>query len=142
MPEWHQAAVAAAVGFSGPMAVGSLGVSSTLQGLTRSHPLVGQMTLGEAELMDWAGELANQLFGSVKRALAANGVVTWPSTPVVMRGVELRIRANADGLSRCYRIAGQDMVVWLEFHTPQRLDFEVDASLAVESAEPGAVLMF
>lgn len=142
IPAWHSAAVIAAVGFSGPTVVGSLGVSSTLAGLADSHPLSGQMSLDEAQQMDWAGELANQLFGIVKRELANHGVITWPSTPVVMRGVELRVRPNRGGLARSYGVSGSEAVVWLEFHTPESLDFEVDDTDAVESVEAGSLLLF
>ncbi len=71
--------VAGIIGFAGPLR-GTLLIATSPE----LFVLVGGAELSEAELRDWAGELANLLLGDLKGRLYERDVVVHVSTPTVV----------------------------------------------------------
>ena len=107
----------AVVGFSGDDTRGVLGVSAPPELLEQFHPTT---SAGESpspeQLRDWAGELANQLLGRLKIELRPYGVRFWVATPVVLRGVIVRIMNASHEHIHKYTLTsnGERIRVWLD----------------------------
>jgi CheY-specific phosphatase CheX len=107
----------AVVGFSGDDARGVLGLSAPSELLEQLHPATAAgETPTPDQLRDWAGELSNQLLGRLKIELRPYGVRFWVATPVVLRGVIVRImNASHENLHK-YTLTshGERIRVWLD----------------------------
>ena len=73
----------AVIGFGGETLRGTLVLDLPAAVLTRTHPRHSQV---EADLEDWAGELANLLLGRIKARLLPYDAVIQLSTPLVVSG--------------------------------------------------------
>jgi len=82
--------IVALIGFAGSALRGTLTLIAPSQLFRRSFPAHGNVTCGEWEVFDWAGELANLVLGRVKVGLAARGVDVESGTPRVMRVSQLQ----------------------------------------------------
>lgn len=89
----------ALVGFAGEQVRGALVFNASNGMLAHSYPMKG-VVLGDDELSDWSGELANLLLGRIKRELILRGVVIQLGTPTVVSGSFLKARDSARPLRR------------------------------------------
>jgi hypothetical protein len=103
--------------FSGPDVRGSLALGASPGVLARSLPQP-DLAATEAVLMDWAGELANQMLGRVKDRLAHHGGTLLVDTPWTGTAIDL-----GAGLLDPSRTVGAPLVgkdghafAWFEVH--------------------------
>jgi len=131
----QEAELVAVIGFSGSQARGVIGLSATPDVIRALYPREDSRDdLGEAELADWTGELANQLLGRLKLDLMRRGVQLWMATPVVLRGVSVHVASSRTAV-RKFRFDVDAGVFWAW------LDLTLDESVDLESNEttgPGA----
>ena len=101
------------VGFCGRGVRGSLAVAGSRATLCASNPSPS------SSVRDWAGELANQLIGQVKSYLLAYGVEIDFSTPVVLSGAHLAVRAQPSQAPCLFTCAGGSELVgvWIDVET-------------------------
>jgi CheY-specific phosphatase CheX len=117
------------IGFSGPIR-GSLTVSSTADLFRASYPSKGEPNI--ADLLDWVGEIANQLLGRIKRRFCERGVDFEASTPAAIRGRDIGGRSPVrEGVCDLVFRVGSDVV---------GVSFEVtpaaDGKIFTDTAEP------
>ncbi len=91
VPGSTTATTIAVLGFAGEHLRGAVVLEAPETVLTRSLPC-GEPT-SEA-LLDWAGELANQLCGRIKNRLLTHGVVIQLATPTVISGQVTTVTAE------------------------------------------------
>jgi hypothetical protein len=93
------APVAAIIGFGGEQLRGTLTIVAPFRLFQSSYPSVLPDTAEAAvDVLDWAGEFANQLLGQVKRRLLGGGVELIASIPRVMLGNEFRATGEPVGI--------------------------------------------
>jgi CheY-specific phosphatase CheX len=86
--------IAGFIGFSGRIR-GSLMMSASGGLFRSSYPDQAGAPVSVADLIDWAGEAANQLLGRIKRRFCDRGVDLKASTPTAVRGREIGRRFPA-----------------------------------------------
>lgn len=97
--------VVAVVGFAGSHLRGSLGLG--VHG-------VGEL-VGADDIEDWAAEMANQLLGRISNRFAERGIEVDLAAPMVMRGVELRVKQGSSGVfAYPFQTGGGEVCVWLD----------------------------
>ena len=79
----------AVIGYAGEQMRGSVLLSAPDPLLKTTHPSGASAT--DDDLLDWAGELSNQLLGRIKNQLRGRGVIIQMSTPMILTGLHLRI---------------------------------------------------
>lgn len=90
--------VASVLGFTGEQVKGSLVVSCERALLAASHPnLAMGMPVDEGSILDWCGEIANQMLGRVKNKLSTIGIKMSMGTPMTVTGKAMQVRAAKDG---------------------------------------------
>lgn len=89
---------ASVIGYAGDEIKGSLVTVCEGELLNKSHPNHAMgMPVGEAEVLDWVGEVANQLLGRIKNKLASAGVKFAMGTPTTVTGKSMQITSPKDG---------------------------------------------
>lgn len=134
---------ASVLGFSGDLMKGSLVISCKKALLEKSHPnLAMEMPVGEPEVLDWVGEIANQLLGRLKNKIAATGVKFSMSTPTTMCGKSMQVSIPKDGyaLQQLYQGPHGDFVVHLLTVVDPSVNFELAGNKGQVAAEGGAIL--
>lgn len=109
--------VAAIIGFGGEELRGTLTIVAPFRLFQSSYPSVLPDTAEAAvDVLDWAGEFANQLLGQVKRRLLARSVELIASIPRVMLGNEFRV-PSAKRSQVCelrFRATGEPIGIWVD----------------------------
>jgi CheY-specific phosphatase CheX len=87
--------IAAFIGFTGAVR-GSLVIAASSGLFRATYPLGAESgrQAGTADLMDWAGELANQTLGRIKRRFCARGVDFDTSSPTAVNGRHIAGRSS------------------------------------------------
>jgi hypothetical protein len=85
----RETAIVASIGLGSDDLKGALVVASSPDFLRRTFPLPSPPT--EADVLDWAGELANQTLGTLNNRLAKLGCVFSIGIPTVLTGRDLRL---------------------------------------------------
>lgn len=82
------------IGFSGPLLRGTLTLVAPFTLLHAAYPIppCAPTEVPEADVLDWSGELVNQLLGRIKNRLAPRGVELMASTPKSLRADQPRIQ--------------------------------------------------
>jgi chemotaxis protein CheX len=126
--------VATFIGFSGTDMRGAITMDLPIGLVARVHPSLAQnRALSEAELCDWAGELANQLLGRLKNALAKHAVMLQMSTPSTAWGrMSHATNTAAAGWLELHLAAGDEMI-YLYFDAVALVP--LDLTKPIESAE-------
>jgi CheY-specific phosphatase CheX len=140
------AGLVAFIGFSGEKLTGSLALVLPETLIEQTHPMRGQIA-GDprAAMHDWAGELSNQLLGSLKNRLLRYGVVLQLSTPITLQGRELRGRSEAREGFACLRFRASDAAFDLHFDASAAEGVEISARTPDEATDDvanGDVLLF
>ena len=131
------------IGFSGDAVRGALGIVAPAATVTAVHPdTAAGLEVTEAGLEDWIGELANQLLGRFKVELLQRGVTLWMSTPLVLRGVSVRVVTGTDRVRRYnMKIGGGGVTFWLDFRAAPGIELaEVEPAPVLHG--PGEMLLF
>lgn len=85
----RQAAILASIGLGSDDLKGALVVLSSPEFFQHTFPLPSPPT--EADVLDWAGEVANQALGGLNNRLAALGCVFSLGIPTVVSGRDLKV---------------------------------------------------
>lgn len=131
----------ALVGLAGEQMRGALVFNASNGILARSYPMKG-VVLGDDELSDWSGELANLLLGRIKRELILRGVVIQLGTPIVVSGSFLQARDSARPLRRvicCFEAEGCWAKARLDLATSFGFRLLPPSPPANTTPEPGVV---
>ncbi len=88
------AQVATFIGFGGALLRGTLTLVAPFALLHAAYPIpiCAPAEVPEADVLDWSGELVNQLLGRIKNRLAPRGVEIMASTPKSLRADQPRIQ--------------------------------------------------
>lgn len=91
---------ASVIGYSGDTIKGSLVVTCEKELLDKSHPNHAMgMPVGDPEIIDWIGEIANQMLGRIKNKLSSAGVKFAMGTPTTVTGKSMQITPPKDGFT-------------------------------------------
>jgi CheY-specific phosphatase CheX len=133
---------AASLGFTGEQMKGALVVTCSGQVLTRTNPQREfKPKLDDADLSDWAGEIANQIVGNLKRLVSGYGVVFQLSTPTVVRGQALDVRARDGHSTLAFTLGDDRIVVGLTVNVDPAVTFEGEPTQSAQAAG-GDTLLF
>lgn len=143
--EGAQVEYASVLGFSGDLMKGSLVISCKKVLLEKSHPnLAMDMPVGEPEVLDWVGELANQLLGRLKNKIATTGVKFSMSTPTTMCGKSMQVTIPKDGyaLQQLYQGPHGDFVVHVLTVVDASVNFDATSNNKSQVAAEGGAILF
>ena len=135
----------AVIGFSGDVIRGVLGVTAPPHVVMAMHPFAAVDTsLTNEEVYDWLAELSNQLLGRIKGELMSYGVNLWLASPVVLRGVSVRIMARPDEGVQKYTFHGHagDVCVWIDYQYATALVLSLIPEDEREYSTAGEMLLF
>ena len=138
-----QVEYASVLGFSGDLIKGSLVLACNKTLLEKSHPNIAmEMPVGEPEVLDWVGEIANQLLGRLKNKIAAAGIKFSMSTPTNMCGKSMQVTTPKDGhaLGLCYKGSHGDLVIHLSTVIDASVNFDAVVNNSQVASEGGAIL--
>jgi CheY-specific phosphatase CheX len=125
--------IAGFIGFTGSVR-GSLVIGASSALFLKTHPLNAKSLTVEssASLLDWAGEMANQTVGRIKRRFCERGVDFSASTPtaVIGRQMELRSPPRWGIVEQAFAAGDEILTVCLEIMVPP------DGIIFKDSAEP------
>ncbi len=135
----------AVIGFSGDTMKGALGVTAPPHAVRATHPLaVGDEPLTNDQIYDWLAELSNQLLGRIKGELMSYGVTLWLASPVVLRGVSVRIVPRPQESVHKYTFHGHsgDFCVWIDYQYSASLELREVPEAEREHCTAGEMLLF
>jgi len=133
------------IGFGGRMLRGSLTLVApfSLLKTTYPFPLKAEPEAG-LDVLDWSGELANQLIGRISNRLANRGIELLASTPKVLLAEHLRVSSLPRNCVCELRFRAGDASVGLWFDGLAADDANLfgSAEIPTSSAKEGDVLVF
>ena len=93
----HDAQIVAFIGFGGARLRGTLTVMAPQALWLKTYPIAVApgADLGDNDLLDWCGEVANQVLGRIKNQLVRRGVELQVSTPKALHASQLTISRSA-----------------------------------------------
>ena len=96
-PSAHKSQIVAFISFGGARLRGTLTVMAPKQLWQRTYPsaVLASVEQGDTDLLDWCGEVVNQVLGRIKNKLARRGVEFQVSTPSAVHASELTISRSA-----------------------------------------------
>jgi CheY-specific phosphatase CheX len=118
---------ASVISFKNELISGSLISVCNSRFLDKSHPNHEMgMPVGQEEILDWSGEVANQLLGRVKNLLANFKVKFDMGTPTTVTGQTMAIAEPKDGFLLKLQFEGSlgPLVVYFQAIPDPRLVFE------------------
>jgi chemotaxis protein CheX len=135
--------IASFIGFTGPVR-GSLMVSGSRELFRTSYPVRSGKEVGVAEIFDWAGEIANQLLGRIKRRFCAVGVDFRASTPTAIGGVAIGLhRPGREGACELMLAVGPHCVaVCLEVTSIADDRMFKEAAAPIDCTSEGDMVVF
>jgi hypothetical protein len=130
--------IIASIGFSSPVLSGSLLIALPNSLVERTLPTP------EANLEDWAGELANQLLGRLKNQLLHYEVVINLALPVVIAGGDFRLPAKTRRLTRHFAFVSEAgrMCVRTEIELSPSAELVRQGGESQASFDEGELLLF
>lgn len=133
----------AIIGFAGANLRGCVGVAASLPSVLAVHPLGPQAEQSGRPAEDWLAEIANQVLGRVKHRLSGYSLEVSPSTPVVLRGLQIRVARARAGPPRCYKATTScgSIIAWIDVTSPIAEDFELTPGATADAA-PGESFFF
>lgn len=135
--------VGASIGFSGPKGAGSMVIWGDFALYEKSHPLAGVKVLERDEVLDWTGEVCNQILGRVKNQLGRENVTVFMATPNVFAGKNVTLgRANGDvQVEGHFRHPGGSFAVRFDCES-KLLDERTEPEAGTEMPEEGDLMLF
>lgn len=135
--------VASVLGFAGEQMKGSLVVSCERSLLAASHPnLAMGMPVDEASILDWSGEMANQMLGRIKNKLSTIGIKMSMSTPTTVTGKAMQVRAAKDGHAAEFVFTTSQGSLCVHFLVVIGDGVRFDAEATASAASEGDSLLF
>ena len=81
------------IGLAGDLITGSLAITCKEDLLMKTHPNIAMgMPVGQEDLTDWLGEIANQMLGRIKNLVLEYGVSFSLSAPTVVKGQSINVQ--------------------------------------------------
>jgi chemotaxis protein CheX len=134
--------LAASIGLSGLAVRGAMVVVARPAFFASTYP-VELGSPGSVEIFDWAGEVANQLLGRLKNRLGRYSVDFTLSTPTVVRGDRLRLRAGDQAATIRLPMGIREELVDIHFEIEREDDQPLLSNGPPASASPeGDALLF
>lgn len=141
----HFGELVTVIGYSGEEVKGALGLMGPGHAIASLHP-VPDIAKNPTEhmLYDWLGELANQLLGRIKGELLRYGQSVWIASPVVLRGVSIRVASQPEKGIQQYTFSGVfgNLNVWLDFQYPTGLELKLLPEEELDHPTAGEILFF
>lgn len=132
-PHAHQ--IIGVVGFTSPDFRGNLALVLSSQ--------LAEATLEGTDVIDWVGELANQMLGRVKNKLVPYAIELDIATPVVVAGLSIRVQEAPDTETRRVDCSTTSGSVHALINARLREGFELGPpSGELSAVSEGEVLMF
>lgn len=134
---------ASVIGYSGDFMKGSLVITCDKRLLHKSHPNHAMgMPVGDQDILDWVGEMANQLLGRVKNKLATCGVKCTMGTPTTVTGQSMQVTPPKDGFAipLVYTGDANDFLVYFLFVADQSLELKAVAATNATATEGDSFL--
>jgi CheY-specific phosphatase CheX len=96
-PSANDAQIVAFIGFGGARLRGALTLMAPQALWQKTYPIAvaGGERPGESDLLDWCGEVVNQVLGRIKNQLGRRGVELQVSTPKALHATQLTISHSA-----------------------------------------------
>lgn len=120
------------IGLAGDQIQGSLAVSCTQDLLNKTHPnhALG-MPVGPDDLVDWLGEIANQVLGRLKNLTLEYDLSFSLSAPNVVKGQALEIQDQGKrSVEKLYFLAdGLPLLVTLIATLPAQFDYDAASKI-------------
>ncbi|MEP7119522.1 MAG: chemotaxis protein CheX [Byssovorax sp.] len=115
----HDAQIVAFIGFGGARMRGTLTVVAPHALWRETYPIVGSAGSepDDNDLLDWCGEVVNQVLGRIKNQLLRSGVELQVSTPKALRASQLTISTSAQKtvcVLRSSATDGTSIGVWFD----------------------------
>ena len=136
---------ASVIGYSGDQVKGSMVISCERELLDKSHPNHAMgMPVGDPEIIDWIGEIANQMLGRIKNKLSSAGVKFAMGTPTTVTGKSMQITPPKDcfALSLVYKGPMKDFQIYLLTVIEPSVTLKAVESSAATTASEGASILF
>jgi len=139
--------LAGIIGFTGDQVKGSLLLASTVEMIAATFPVkVASGASTEDALVDWTGELSNQLLGRIKNRLLPHGVSFALSIPVSLSGADLEQSRLVKPSLRRFALRGNGGAVHICLEAQLRGDLQLRtepvSSTEVDVVHEGDMLLF
>jgi CheY-specific phosphatase CheX len=152
----HEVACETAVGFSDHHIAGFIGFVGSVRGsliicasselFLKTHPLNEKaLTVrSPAHLLDWAGEMANQTVGRIKRRFCERGVDFYASTPTAVTGHHMELRSPPRGgiVEQAFSAGNAVLSVCLEIVVPEGGILFEDSAEPIPCSLEGDLILF
>jgi CheY-specific phosphatase CheX len=135
--------VAAIIGFGGTV-TGSLAIAGLDRLFQQIHPLRGPNGPSGPVLLDWVGEVSNQLFGRIKSRLCREGVDLSAGTPTAVGGSDFRL-AMAQRPDACHlvlAVSAWDFSLGFDVVLPPDGQLFRPGADVIECCEEGDLILF
>ena len=137
--------IAGFIGFGGGVR-GSLVIAASSAVFQQTYPQTPRslVTLSSADLLDWAGEMANQTLGRIKRRFCKRGVDFEASTPTAVNGRHIGARSpSREGIIDLAFAVGDEIVcVCFEIVPPRDGIVFRDTAVPIECSVEGELVLF
>jgi CheY-specific phosphatase CheX len=136
----------AVLGFGGRQMRGAVLLAASDELLVSSFPKPAvRGGLDRDALLDWSGELLNQLVGRVKAELGKHGVIIEPGTPTTISGVAVRVGAatrNAHCVPHKFQVEHDAFIVRFEALAEPGTELSEQPDESRTAGDPGDFLIF
>jgi len=136
--------IAGVIGFSGSVR-GSLIIAGSSKVFARTFPTAGGAP-GRTfpELLDWAGEMANQTLGRIKRRFCERGIDFDSSTPTSLKGRHIGARSPLrDGIIEIALTVGDEVIsICFEIESPGGGDIFKTPAVPIPCSQEGDLVLF
>jgi CheY-specific phosphatase CheX len=132
------------IGFTGRVR-GSLIVAASSRTFSATFPMLpGSRPPSPDDLLDWAGELANQTLGRIKRRFCDRGMDFETSTPTAVKGRHIGARSPIrEGIIDLVLTAGEELVsICFELVPPPDGQVFKSAVEAIPCSQEGDLVLF
>jgi CheY-specific phosphatase CheX len=136
--------IAGFIGFTGSVR-GSLVVTAAAEVFRDTYPvLTRESEASQDDLFDWAGEMANQILGGVKRRFCDRGRDIETSTPTAIAGRDLgwRAAARTRDVELVFAVAGGVLTIHFEIIAPNDGEIFPDPAVPIGCSREGDVVLF
>jgi CheY-specific phosphatase CheX len=130
------------IGFTGPVR-GSLVISASSAFFRSTYPASPGTTVTNADLLDWTGEMANQVLGRIKRRFCDRGTSFQAGNPNAIRGRYLVGRTTTGRIFDLVLASGNEaLYVCFQIIAPGDLDIFPTRVEPILCMEEGGVMLF
>jgi CheY-specific phosphatase CheX len=143
--EWKQAPAAKSdseyqwtgiIGLSGDLIRGSLAITCQEQLLRSTHPnFQMEMPVTNEDLVDWIGEMSNQILGRIKNLTLEYSVSFSLSAPSVVKGQTLQVLGQAKKIIETFNFVADGNPVTITVVCVINPNFNFDTAVKIDKAD-------